>query len=85
MEKVKKLIRAGASIPGAIKEALGEPVTVIALRQGVDRTQLSNAINGNLRATDAVIAALVAELGGTSSEWRELLWLAAKPQTAAAS
>lgn len=79
MDKVKKLIRAGASIPGAIRVALGEPLSVVAERRGIERARLSAAINGIERAREPIVAALVAELGGTPDEWRELLWLAGKP------
>ena len=80
MDKVKKLIRAGASIPSAIRLAL-EPLTVQAFaeKHGRNRNSVSNEINGNVRATDATIDALIAELGGSADEWRELLWLAGKP------
>lgn len=84
MDKVKKLIDAGASIPTAIKESLGMTINAFAERHSLPAKAVSNAINGNVRPTDALIAALVAELGGTAGEWRELLWLAAKP-TALAS
>lgn len=87
MEKVKKLVRAGASIPTAIKEALSQAgvtsVAAFAEKHGLARGSVANHINGTQRATDDTIAALVAELGGTADEWRELLWLAAKPSAGA--
>jgi plasmid maintenance system antidote protein VapI len=82
MEKVKKLVEAGAPIPEAIRVALGMPVSAFALRYGLPRSSVANHLNATVRATDETIAALVQELGGTSDEWRELLWLA-KPRKVA--
>ena len=77
MDKVKALIRADVSIPTAIKAAL-EPMTVaeFAAKHDLPPKALSNAINGNVRATEAVCLALAAELGGTVEEWDELLSIA---------
>jgi plasmid maintenance system antidote protein VapI len=82
MEKVNNLISAGSTISGAIKEALGKTVVQFADDHQLPRPAVSNAINGNVRASDAVVAALAKELGGTEDEWRELLWLAGKPGSA---
>jgi plasmid maintenance system antidote protein VapI len=79
MDKVKKLVAAGASIPTAIKASLGMTVADFAEKHGIARSSASNHISGQVKATDDTIAALIAELGGTVEEWRELLWLAAKP------
>lgn len=88
MEKVKKLVRAGSSIPTAIKEALDQvglsSVSAFAEKHQLVRASVANHINGTVRATDDTIVALVAELGGTPDEWRELLWLASKPAAASA-
>lgn len=88
MEKVKKLVEEGMSIPAAIKEALAQKglatVSDFAERHELNRAATSNHINGNVRPTDATVDALVAELGGTPDEWRELLWIAAKPERASA-
>lgn len=87
MEKVKKLIEAGMSIPAAIREALvqnGLTVSEFAERHGLNRAAASNHINGNVRPTDDTISALIKELDGTADDWRELLWLAAKPEKASA-
>lgn len=83
MEKVKKLIEAGARVPVAIKEALA-PVTIdqMADKYSVPRTALSTAINSNVKPSDEVINALVSELGGDSLEWRRLLWKAGEPVAA---
>lgn len=83
MDKVKKLIEAGASVPGAIREALaqkGLSVLAFADQYELPYRAASGAINGGVRATDSMIDALVRELGGGAEEWRELLWLAAKPE-----
>jgi plasmid maintenance system antidote protein VapI len=85
MEKVKKLIDAGASIPTAIKEALGMELKEFAERHEVSRAGVSNAINGTVRPTDRIIDAFIAELGGTPDEWRELLWLAGRPANTTAA
>jgi len=85
MLKVKKMIDAGTSIPTAIKEALAQEglptIDAFASKHGLIRAAVSNQVNGNVRPTDATITALIAELGGTPDEWRELLWLAAKPSS----
>lgn len=83
MEKVKKLVEAGAPIPSAIKTALGMPLTTFADKYGRSRQNINDAINARRIATDADIDALVAELGGTRDEWRMLLWEAARPTHAA--
>ena len=85
MERVNKLIEAGASIPGAIKEALGMSVTDFAERHGLDRATVSGHINGSARCTPETARALCAELGGTEAQWLELLWRAARPQPSSQS
>ena len=88
MEKVKKMVDAGTSIPTAIKDALAQQglptVEAFASKHGLIRAVVSNQLNANVRPSDSTIAALIAELGGTADEWRELLWLAAKPSQASA-
>lgn len=79
MQKVKRLIDAGASIPGAIKEALGMPLTEFADKHALPRGTTSEVVNGGRRPTETQVQALIAELGGTPEEWRDLLWRAAKP------
>lgn len=81
MDKVQKLIRAGASIPTAVKEALSPmTLTEFADKHGLPRPAVSNAINGNISPSDDLVAALVAELGGDPDDWRQLIWQAAKPK-----
>jgi hypothetical protein len=85
MDKVKELMAAGVPIAQAIKFALAEPVSAWAGKHRIPRSTAINTINGIQRPTDQVVAALVAELGGTEEEWRELLWLAMKPAHLVAS
>lgn len=88
MEKVKKMVEAGSSITAAIKEALAQnglkTVGEFAEKYSLNRSVASAALNALARPTNDTIAALIAELGGTADEWRELLWLAAKPEKASA-
>jgi hypothetical protein len=79
MEKIKELMTAGLPAPEAIKFALGCPVSAWADRHSIPRSTATNVINGVQRSTDAVVAALAADLGGTENEWREVLWQAMKP------
>jgi plasmid maintenance system antidote protein VapI len=85
MDKVKRLMEAGLSTPAAIKAALDMPVSEFADKYGIPRSTATNVVNGVQRATDATVAALVAEFGGTDNEWRELLWQAMRPAHLAAS
>lgn len=80
MDKVRALVAAGSRIPTAVKEAL-LPLTLeeLAQKYALPRPAVSNAINGNVRATDDLIGALIEELGGTENEWRVLLWEAGRP------
>lgn len=80
MDKVKRLVEAGASIPGAIKEALGMPMAEFADKHGIPRTHVSSIVNGAKRPSANDIAALINELGGTEDEWRMLLWEAGRPE-----
>ena len=84
MERVKRLIEAGSSITGAIREALGMPTTEFADKYRLPRSSTREVLNAGRRPTDAQLDALVEELGGTREEWRVLLWEAGRP-TAAAS
>jgi plasmid maintenance system antidote protein VapI len=89
MEKVKQKVAAGVAIPTAISDTLkqecGLTVEQFAAKHVLNRSTTYEAVNGSRRATDAQIAALIAELGGTADEWKELLWLAGKPDVAQAS
>ena len=86
MEQVKKMLKAGVSFATAVRECLiqqPEPLTIEAVAAkypGVSGSTFSAAINGAVKPSEAVIAALVAELGGTSYEWRLAMWEAARPE-----
>lgn len=85
MEKVKKAVAVGVKTPNAIKDALDMSVSDFADKHGLNRTSVTNHINAVTRPSDETIEALVAELGGTPDEWRELLWQAARPEPTAKS
>lgn len=85
MDKVKQLVGAGAPVAGAIKIALAMPLSEFADKYNIPRTSVANHVNSNVKASDATIAALVSELGGTPEDWRELLWEAMRPAHLAAS
>lgn len=87
MEKVKKLIKAGARVGVAIRECLVDrdlTVQTFAAKYGLNEKSVSNSINANVKSTDALVEALSSELGGSPDEWKMLLWQAARPETAAA-
>jgi plasmid maintenance system antidote protein VapI len=48
-------------------------ISAFADKHDLPRSATSDALNGGRRATDAMIAALVAELGGSDEQWRTLL------------
>lgn len=82
MDKVKKLVTAGASIPGAIREALdqnGLSIAAFAEKYDRPRTNLTSVLNGTRAPNDDDVAALISELGGAADEWRELLHEAGRP------
>ena len=85
MDKVKRLIKAGASIPGAIREALGMTVEEFSAKYDRPPTHVSAVINGKRAPVEADIDAFVAAQGGTPDEWRELLWLAGRPANASST
>lgn len=79
MDQVKRLVAAGLSLSEAIKHALGIQIGEMAERYDIPRPILSDVINSRRVANERELDALVAELGGTPDQWREMLWLAAKP------
>jgi hypothetical protein len=89
MDKVKELIALGLSVPSAIRGALEsnglDTVSAFCDKYSLPRGGVSNHLNATVRPTDATITALVAELGGTENDWRELLWQAMRPAHLAAS
>lgn len=84
MDKVRRLITAGATIPEAIKVALKMSIAEFSLKHGRNRVSTAAVIRGALAPNAADIAALQAELGGTEQEWRELLHEAGRPVAALA-
>jgi hypothetical protein len=88
MDKVKRLIDAGASISGAIREALslnGLTVSAFADKYGRNRANMTSVIAGARAPSKADLKALVAELGGSDIEWRVILHEAGRPTAAVAS
>lgn len=89
MDKVKEFMALGLTIPSAIRAALDangiKTVTGFCDKYDIPRGSGSNHLAATTIATDQTINALVAELGGTENEWRELLWQAMKPAHLAAS
>jgi plasmid maintenance system antidote protein VapI len=83
MEKVRKLIEVGARPGVAIREILftDRALTIagFAMKYELPEKAVSNGINGNVRATEGLCAALANELGGEATEWAALLWEASKP------
>jgi hypothetical protein len=83
MDKVKRLVKAGATITGAIQDVLrqqGFPtVTAFADRYHRDRSNMTRVILGTRAPAQADVDALIAELGGTDLEWRQLLHEAGRP------
>lgn len=84
---IRQLIEQGVAIPTAIKAALERnglrTVTAFAEKYDLNRSATANHLSGSTRPSEEAIASLIAELGGTDSEWRELLWLAGKPAVSA--
>lgn len=82
MEAVKESIARGTPAGLAVRAALlarGLTVRAFAIKYGLPRSVTNHAMSGKTRASEAMIAALVEELGGTPEDWRETLWLAGKP------
>lgn len=79
MDKVRRLIKAGSSIPTAITESLGMSIAELAMKYNRSPANLSRVIRGKRWPTMDDVAALISELGGTEMEWRELLHEAGRP------
>jgi hypothetical protein len=80
VDRVKKLMSAGLTLPSAIKEALGMSVTAFADKHDLSRSIASEVINLERGPREPYCSALAHELGGSAYEWAELLWSEAKPQ-----
>lgn len=73
MDKVKNLMAHGASLGDAVRIALGDKtIPLVASERGLNRTTLSTALAGGRPPTVAEVEAMVAELGGTFEEWRDV-------------
>lgn len=88
MNQVKRMMEAGVSLPTAVKEILANKEPSVTLAKfaedsGRSVTTISNVINGNVKPSDADIAALVDEFGGDADEWRLLLWEQSRPKQVA--
>lgn len=79
MEKIINLVKAGSTVPGAIKDALGIPLTEFADKYHLPRGTTNEVVNLKRVPTDRQLDALVSELGGTPERWRRLLWEGANP------
>lgn len=82
MEKVQKLIEAGASLSGAVREAI-RPRSIASFAEdyGLSRQNLQGALGGRRTVGDAEVAALIDALGGTVPAWRQLFAEAAYHRT----
>lgn len=78
MDKVHQLLAADLSFAEAVKAALGKTVEQIALDHKLQRPRFSEMLNGRIVPDDRQLAALVAELGGTSEEWLDLWFTQAR-------
>jgi hypothetical protein len=87
VENIKRLVEAGSTISGAIKEVLAQrelSISAFAKKYARNPNNMTSAICGTRAPSPGDVDALIAELGGTDFEWRELLHEAGKP-TARAS
>lgn len=88
MENIKRLRDAGSTISGAIREVLsqkGLSISAFAKKYERNSNNMLSVIAGNRAPAKADVDALIAELGGTDIEWRELLHEAGAPSVKAAS
>lgn len=84
MVQVKKLVDAGATVSGAIKDLLLQkdpPLTVegFADKYSVPRGTTSEVINLRKLPTEAQTNALISEFGGDAHEWSVFLWEQSRP------
>jgi hypothetical protein len=79
MDKVKRLLEAGADLADAVRSALGgRSFSDVARDRRVNRANLTSALNGSRAPSASEIGALIAELGGTEPEWRAVFAKAAQ-------
>lgn len=85
---LRHLLQLEIPLADAVRVALGrryglpsyKVVPAFADRHGLNRTNTATALASQRPAPDDLLAALVVDLGGTADVWRELLWLAARPE-----
>jgi hypothetical protein len=88
LEDIRRLIAAGARVDGAIKEAIAQDagsLTAFAVKHGIDRGNLSRAVNGAATPTTATLSVFTRVFGGTEIEWRQLFHEAGRPSPVAAA
>lgn len=81
MDKVKEALTRGATLATAVRALLveqGSSLNKFAVKHGIDRSNLASGLSGNGVLREKEIEALIAEFGGTQSEWRDLLVEAVK-------
>lgn len=82
MENIKRLVDAGSTISGAIKEVLSQKgLSIAAFAKKYERNpnNMNSVITGARAPATGDIEALITELGGTDIEWREILHEAGRP------
>lgn len=85
MENIKRLIDAGSTISGAIKEVLSQrdlSVSAFAKKYERNANNMIAVVSGARAPAAADVDALIAELGGTEAEWLDLLHQAGRPDSA---
>jgi len=86
VENIKRLVDAGSTIPGAIKEVLSQrELSIAAFAKKYERNpnNMNSVITGARIPAPADLNALITELGGTEIEWTELLNDARREKTVA--
>lgn len=78
MEKVKRLVEAGASVPTALKESLGTSVSAFAERHGLTREEVSGAVNLRIVPTPTCAHAFASAYGCPIGEFYEFWWTHAR-------
>jgi hypothetical protein len=71
----REAVHRGRSAASHSRSAFAE----FAARHGLNRNNLTNSIYNGRTPTEAMIHALVAELGADSDWWREQIWHVGKP------
>lgn len=72
MDKVKKLLAAGADLPMALRQALGVTFNEFCETNSLDRTWFSLVVNARAVPNEQILSSLSAQLGGSPEEWLAL-------------